>query len=127
MVETVKFMNEADRRRVVQLAWPLSLNGKEYHEIHLARLTTKEVATFVEQLSKMPEDTRFVWPIFKDAEGTIIPAEVMEALDDDDRTDLDKVALDFLPRRFLGDREPVSAQADGGFIAPSSLAPSDGV
>ena len=37
MVEAVKFMNEADRRRVVQLAWPLSLNGKEYHEIHLAR------------------------------------------------------------------------------------------
>lgn len=126
MHQNIKFLNEAARRRVVTLAWPFSLNGKEFNEIHLARLSTAEVAQFVEDLSKKAEDARFVWPIFRDVDGAVIPAEVMDALDDDDRAELDKAALDFLPRRFRGDPEQDLGLQDGGSTAPSSAASSAG-
>jgi len=99
-----RFVGDQARSRSVKLGWPIEFGGRIYEEIYLKRLRAAEVAAFQDSLKGKDPASRVIWPIFFDAaEGAAIPFEVMEALDDDDRYELDKAALDFLPRRFLAD------------------------
>lgn len=95
----------ADRPRVkvIDLQWPIEFDGREYRAIAITRLTAGEVAQFqaeIEELLKDHPDTKVRFPLFRDESGAVIPDEVMDALDDDDRFALDEAAADFLPRRY---------------------------
>jgi len=92
------------RIATVPLEWPVEYGGKVYGAITIKRLTTREVAEFMEKL-EATEDGRLRWPIFIDGDGVAVPDVVLDALDDDDNMSLQKVLLDFLPRRFRGKPE----------------------
>ncbi|MCW2318310.1 hypothetical protein M2322_003877, partial [Rhodoblastus acidophilus] len=59
-------------------------------------------------------------PIYRDADGALIPDAVMDALDDDDAFELEKKVADFLPRRFRGAPDGVSGPQTGATTEPSS-------
>ena len=107
------------RARVAALEWPLSFGGKECREVHVVRLTVKEVADFIEGLSDDAGATMARLPMFRDAAGDLIPDVVLSALDDDDKFALEEVARDFLPRRFRAAPEETSAPPAGEPTAPS--------
>lgn len=98
---TAEFLGDKPRLRVIDLTWPIRLDGREYREIHLARMTAGEVIAFQKSLKDLAADDPVHWPIFRDAAGEMIPAAVLGMLDDDDKFALDKAAVDFLPLRFL--------------------------
>lgn len=106
------------RVAVVTLDFPVAFAGREFHEIHIKRMTAAEVAAFVSSLDTSPE-ARVRWPIFVDADGARIPTDVLDNLDDDDSLRLDEVARDFLPRRFRGTESKGSDPAAGDTTARS--------
>jgi hypothetical protein len=112
-----KFISGKPRFRVVTLEEPLEYDGREYREIHLVKLTAKEVADWLETLAA---DGSAKFPIFRDAEGARIPDAVLDGLDADDREEVDKAAMDFLPRRFRGVMTSASGPADGEATGPTS-------
>ena len=99
------------------LEWPIDYDGRVYTEVHLVRLTAKDVADWIERLDA---DGAGKFPIFRDAAGALIPDAVLDGLDADDREEVDKAAMDFLPRRFRGATASASAPADGEATGPSS-------
>ncbi len=118
-----RFLSERPRRKTIDLEWPVSFEGREYRSITLIRLTAGDVSKFqeeIEQLLKNTPDAALRFPIFRDANNAPIPDAVLEALDDDDKFELDRAAADFLPRRFRGIAEPVSGPDAVGNIAPTS-------
>jgi hypothetical protein len=109
-----RFVGAGERFRAVPLAWPVEHGGKIYAEIGLKRLTAGEVAAFQEAIAKLPDGAAASWPIYRDADGLAVPAEVLDALDDDDKFEIDKAVRDFLPRRFHDALESASGRATGG-------------
>jgi hypothetical protein len=109
--------NGRPRFKVVALDWPVEHEGRVFAEVHLVKLTAKEVADFIVAI-KDKGDARL--PIFRDAAGAPIPNAVMDALDDDDKLALDEGAEPFLPRRFRAALASSSAQPDGAAIEPTS-------
>ena len=100
---TVKFLGDRSRIKTVPLDWPVSFDGKEYHSITLRRLTTQQVADFIGVMSETVSTsgarvTRL--PIFVDEDGTPVPVDVLDGLDDADMSRLEAAAVDFLPPRF---------------------------
>ncbi len=117
-----RFASTADRSRVMKLKWPIVHQERDINEVVLARLTAREVADFQEKLANLPEGARFVWPMFRELDGSPVGSEILDALDDDDRLALDKAALDFLPQRFRAVMSSGSGRLIGESIAPSSAA-----
>ena len=118
-----RFLSERPRWKTIDLEWPVSFEGREYRSITLIRLTAGDVSRFqeeIEQLLKNNPDAALRFPIFRDANNAPIPDAVLDALDDDDRFELDRSAADFLPRRFRGIAEPSSGPGAGGNTGPSS-------
>jgi hypothetical protein len=112
-----KFLGDRPRFKSVPLEWPIDYDGKEYREIHLVKLTAKEVADWLETLDA---NGSAKFPIFRDADGAPIPDAVLDGLDADDREEVDKAAVDFLPRRFRGVTASASGSADGAATGPIS-------
>lgn len=107
----------------VTLEYPKEFEGREYREITIVRLTAGEVAQFqdeIEALLQTNPEARVRFPLFRDAEGAILPEEVMDIIDDDDRLALEEAAANFLPRRFRGVMDSASGPANGENIAASS-------
>jgi len=91
-----------ERFRRVPLEWPINFAGANYSAIGLKRLTAGEVASFQQMIKALPDGASFSWPIYVREDGSELPAGLIDALDADDRETLDKAAMEFLPRRFLG-------------------------
>ena len=102
-----KFIGGGPRSKVVPLEHPVAYDGREYHAITLVRLNAKEVEDMLDKINR-GEGTEI--PIFRDAEGAVIPKIVLHALDDNDSLALDEAAVDFIPKRFRPRAgEPASA------------------
>jgi len=84
------------RVTMVPLEWPVKVDGVEYREIGLKRMSVKEVSEFVEAISG--DNGRF--PIFVDVAGEPVSEVVLNVLADDDMLMLTEKMRDFLPRRF---------------------------
>jgi hypothetical protein len=110
-------LNERDRFRTVPLQWPVKVGDAELHSVVIRRLTTREVADFIESLATHKGNIRF--PIFCDERGVLIPNEVWDQLDDDDVAALEEASADFLPRR-LRQALDASVPSPGAPTAPSS-------
>jgi len=117
---TPQFVGDKARAKTISLEWPVEYGGLTYTEIHLARLTTSEVAAFQASLAKLAPDAIVHCPIYRDADGAPIPDAVMDALDDDDAFELEKKVADFLPRRFRGAPAGASDPQTGATTEPSS-------
>ena len=118
-----QFLSDRPRSKTIDLSWPISFDGRVYQAITLIRLTAGDVSKFQDELEALLRDNpdaAFRFPIFRDETGAPIPADVLDALDDDDRFELDRAAADFLPRRFRGIAEPSSGPDAGGNTAPTS-------
>ncbi len=118
-----QFLSDRPRSRTIELLWPISFGGRVFQAITLIRLTAGDVAKFQDELEALLRDNpdaALRFPIFRDETGAPIPAAVLDALDDDDRFELDRAAADFLPRRFRGIAEPSSGPDAGGNTAPTS-------
>lgn len=123
--EAARIVADRPRAKTINLEWPIAFDGKEYRKITLARLTAADVAKFqteLESLLASNPDASLRFPLFRDEAGELIPNEVLDALDDDDRYELDRAALDFLPRRFRALAESDSAPAGGENTGPTSAA-----
>ncbi|MGA2491841.1 MAG: phage tail assembly protein [Roseiarcus sp.] len=122
--ETPRFVTEKLRLRAFPLAWPFECGGKRYETVCLKRLTAGEVAAFQEAVEALPAGACAQWPIYCDVDGAPLPPDVLAALDDDDKFELDKAVRDFLPRRFQGALASASDQANGDSTAsPSATSP----
>lgn len=122
MAKAPRFIGKHERSRVVTLEWPLEYDGREYRKIHIVRLTASEVAKFQEEIIALLErdkNARIRFPLYRDADGGLIPDEVMDALDDDDKVVLEEAAMTFLPRRYR-DAMSASTQPSGDNIERSS-------
>ncbi len=82
----------ADRAEAVPLEWPLHYDGKTVDSVTVKRLTTGEIADFIEQNGATTNWRDF--PMFDQ------PPAVLRALDDDDAENVLTVFNRFLPRRF---------------------------
>lgn len=112
-----RIVSSRPREREINLDWPVEFSGRKYIKIIIRRLTAAEVAKFqsdIEALLKSDPSAQIRFPLFRDDCGALIPNEVMDALDDDDRFALEAAAADFLPRRFLGAPTQESGQVTGG-------------
>lgn len=109
-----QFVGAGERFRSIPLTWPVEWGGRTYREIGLKRLTAGEVAAFQDAVAKLPNGVTASWPIYCDAAGDPISSEVLDALDDDDKFEIDKAVRDFLPRRFLDVLERASGRPNGG-------------
>ena len=118
-----QFLSDRPRSKTIELSWPISFNGRNYQAITMIRLTAGDVARFQDELEALLRnnpDAALRFPIFRDETGAPIPAEVLDALDDNDRFELDRAAADFLLRQFRGIAEPSSGPDAGGNTAPTS-------
>ena len=123
MEEAPQFLSDRPRLKTIDLQWPVSYLGREYRSVTLKRLTARDVARFQDELDallKNNPDASLRFPMFSDEAGQPIPDAVLDALDDDDRFELDRAAADFLPRRFRGIAEPSSGPDAGGNTGPTS-------
>lgn len=122
-IEPARIIADRPRHKTVKLEWPVEYNGKVYSEVSVVRLTAGDVAKFqaeLEDLLKSNPDARVRFPLFRDEENNVIPGEVMDAMDSDDRDILDEVAVNFLPRRYRAVAETDTGQADGENTEPIS-------
>jgi len=85
-----KIVSPKSREQAVPLEYPVEFDGKTWTEIVVRRVSAGEVDAFMEALA---EDKQVMPPVID------CPREVYDAMDDDDRFELDRVMLDFLPRR----------------------------
>ena len=82
------------------LTWPVEYDGKTWTEITISRLTAQQVDDFVQAIRAGNENARL--PLF-DA-----PAEVLDAMDADDSTNLNEAARPFTPAAL---RAPAASEA----------------
>jgi hypothetical protein len=113
-----RFIGGAARSTTISLDWPVEYDGVVYEGIVLRRLTTDEVAKFLDKINGQPADAKVTFPVFRTADDSEIPDEVLSALDDDDMTKLNEAAASFLPRRFRAAPESDSSPLNGGSTAP---------
>lgn len=107
-----RIVSDRPRFKTIDLDWPVEFDGKIYKSVQIVRLTAGDVARFqdeIEALLKSDPNGRVRFPLFKDEDGNDIPQEVMDAMDSDDRDNIDEAAASFLPRRFR-----VAAAQDSG-------------
>ena len=114
--------------RVIRLEFPKTVDGIDYTEITLRRLTAKQVSEWVEEVRLLAARD----PMAKTPDLPTIdaPQKVLDALDDDDLFTLEEASADFLPRRFRDirnqDKQKDSPLVTGKHSAPSSVATSAG-
>lgn len=106
------------------LQFPKTIDGIEYKEISIRRLTAKEVADWFEEvriLSLSNPDAPT-----PDLPMIAAPRDVLDQLDDDDMLMLEEASNDFLPRRLKSalkvDEKSVSSPVTGKPSEPSSAA-----
>jgi hypothetical protein len=112
-----QFLSDSPRSKTIELSWSTSFDGRYVQAITMIRLTAGDVARFQDELEALLRDNpeaALKFPIFRDEAGAPVPAEVLDALDDDDRFELDRAAADFLLRQFRGIAEPFSGPGTGG-------------
>ncbi|WP_336801816.1 phage tail assembly protein [Kaistia sp. MMO-174] len=98
--------NEAARFEVVPLEWPVTINGVRFERIVVRRMTVNDIATFIENAAKSPDQiTRF--PMYD------VPDEVLGLLDADDGERIEEVSQRFLPRRFRAAKASQPIPSDG--------------
>ena len=118
-----RIVSERPRHKTIRLEWPVEFRGKVYAEVNVARLTAADVSKFqaeIETLLKNDPDARVRFPLFRDEENNVIPDEVLDAMDSDDRDALDEVAVNFLPRRYRAVAEIDTAPDAGENTGPIS-------
>lgn len=121
--EIARIVSDRPRFKTVNLEWPVEFSGKVYESVRVVRLTAGDVARFqdeIDALLKRDENAKVRLPLFKDDEGNDIPAQVMDAMDSDDRDALDEAAVSFLPRRFRAASEPTTGRDTGENTEASS-------
>ncbi|CAH1649641.1 phage tail assembly protein [Chelatococcus asaccharovorans] len=96
MTATPTFVGGQPRSQTVALEYPLELDGVRYDAVTVRRLTVAEVSAYAEALTAARDADQPAprFPMFD------VPDAVLDHLDDDDAEAVNKVALDFLPRRF---------------------------
>jgi hypothetical protein len=100
-VESPIHRRSTERLKTQALEWPVEYAGKLYEDIVVRRMTTAEVAGFIEQMESSKGVAFFRFPMFYHPDGTRLPDGLIDQLDDDDVVALTAVAADFLPRRFV--------------------------
>lgn len=99
-----EFLNPETRIATVDLDYPVTYNGRTYSRLVVRRLSTSEVAAFVDVMrAKMESDEVVRWPMVFDEHGRAVPDIVRDKMDDDDTVKLDEKIQGFLPRRFQSD------------------------
>lgn len=93
-----KFVSQKERFRTVTLEWPIEYDGKVYDSVTVRRMTTSEVAEFIDQVRADAKSASL--PMFD------VPKEVVDALDADDAEAVNKAVNDFLPRSLRLEAEP---------------------
>jgi len=121
--DAARIVSTRPRFKTIDLQWPIAYAGKEYTSITITRLTAADVAKFqteLEAVLKNDANASLRFPLYRDETGAPIPEAVLDALDDDDKFELDRASIDFLPRRFRVNAENDTAQDAGGNTGPSS-------
>lgn len=97
-VAALEFIGDKKPARICVLDYPFRWNGIEVSEIVVRRLTTPQVAAFMERL---PEDRSYDR---YDLYGLMcgLPAEVLRALPEPDGPEVVGACFDFLPRVLAG-------------------------
>ena len=118
--EKASLIDAADaRRKAYPLTFPVSYEKREYRFIYLQKMTVGEVAAFQAKLRALPDDALALrFPVLRDEVGNEVPSAVLDALDDDDMYELDRLVVDFIPLRFRGEMPSGSDPALGGATAP---------
>ena len=95
----VRWLTDKKRVESYELAFPFEMDGIEYRNIAIRRLTAREVEAFMARMRAAPSATSLHWPIYfvGDVE---LPHDAWEAMDDDDRFALEEATDDFLGARF---------------------------
>lgn len=95
-LEPPRFVGNKPRSREIALEHHIVFNGTIYENLVIRRMTTADVLSFVDEARENGEKARL--PMFFAADGSAIPAEVLDALDPDDAEAVNKAITDFLPR-----------------------------
>jgi hypothetical protein len=107
------------RVKTVELTYPATYRGRTYRQIGIKRMTTREVADFVERLQHEDGDNAVRFPMVIDDDGALVPEVVLDGLDDDDAAAINEAVVSFLPQRLralIGDTRP----RPGGATSASS-------
>lgn len=95
-IERPRFISPKERSKVVDLDWPIEVNGVVWERVTVRRVTGGEVAAFISAVASMDDsEPRPPMPVIE------CPMDVYEAMDDDDRLKVEQEALPFIPRRLL--------------------------
>jgi hypothetical protein len=119
---TPTFVDPSGRSRAFKLKYPVTVGGRVYSEIYLARLTVGEVAQFLDAVSNGDKRSAIAWPVYRDESGEALPQAVLNALDDDDGFTVEQGLRDFLPLRLRALLDGATGQPAGEPTAPSSPA-----
>ncbi len=99
-----RFVGPRERLGEVAILDAVEFGGEVWSSIPLRRPSSVEVGRYFEQLAeagaKDPE-RKLYFPVFAKPDGTPVPHEVLDFLDDDDRSVVMERAVDFLPSRLL--------------------------
>jgi len=89
--------------KVVPLEYPVEFDGRVWDSVTLKRMTAREVQNFIEAVmaGSLPD-----LPIAQ------APAELLDALDDDDRQRIEEEVVNFLPARLRAARELGATQSE---------------
>lgn len=120
--ERPAFVDPSGRSRAFPLKYPVTVGGRVYSEICLARLTVAEVAQFLEAVSNGDKRSAIAWPVYRDESGEPLPQAVLNALDDDDGFAVEQGLRDFLPLRLRALLDGATGRPDGEPTASSSVA-----
>ena len=91
------FAGNKPRSETVPLEWPIAFGGKTYSSLTVRRVSTEEIAAWVDAVRQKVPDARLNNVV--DEDGEPIPAEVLDYLDPDDDEAVGAAITDFLPRR----------------------------
>ena len=108
-----RFLVDRPRSKIVDLSWPVAVDGVKYRQIMVRRLTTGEIGAFVDKVRSEADSANVRFPLFYDLAGALIGDDVWNALDPDDSDALIEAGNDFLPARFrTGRTQPASTLSD---------------
>lgn len=105
------FDGPTPRSRTIPLRWPFVLDGQEYREVTIRRITGIEAKRYFQSIMQAILDGKdpMVFP------GLDLPDEAWGALDDEDLSRIEEATEDFLTERFRPLRALlVGEAADGG-------------
>jgi len=116
-----RFLSDRSRVKTVALDWPVEVDGVDYREVVIRRLTAGEVGAFVDRVRASGSGAEVRFPLFYDAAGAPIPDRAWDAFDSDDADKLVEAGDDFLPARFrTGRTADASAPGNAATTGPSS-------